>query len=363
MNAGTLRFTTGGGVGSNGINLGDTSGSTAATLEWVNNTTVTSGSPVSVRSGSAGIKTLQVTSAVSATISSLTLQDNVTKTNAGDLNVTNATNLDGASRTITVNSGRLLLNGAVGETSGTGFGLTKSGAATLVLAGTNTYTGATTAAGGVLQVNKALALPDYTTAGKAIINGGTLSVQVGGAGWTTSDVDTLLANATKTSGNFGIDTTNASLTQWTAFNDTNLSATIGLEKLGGNTLILNLANTYSGSTTVTGGTLQPNDLAALPGYTTAGKIIFNGGTINVPVGGAGWATGDVDILLANATKTSGSLGIDTTSGNLTQWTPFTTTNFGSIGLTKNGTNTPDARPSQYLHRHCDGEYRRPPDHQ
>ena len=335
VNAGTLRFTTNGGVGANAINLGDTSGSTAATLEWVNNTTATSTSPVTVRSGSAGTKTLQVTSAVSATISSLTLQDNVTKTNAGDLNVTNATNLDGASRTITVNSGRLLLNGAVGETSGTGFNLTKDGAATLVLAGTNTYTGTTTTAGGVLQVNKALALPGYNTAGKAIINGGTLSVQVGGSGWTTTEVDTLLTNATKTSGKLGIDTTNANLIQWTAFNDANLSATIGLEKLGSNSLTLNLTNTYTGNTTVTAGTLQPNDIAALPGYNTSGKIIFNGGTLNILTGGSNWSTSALDTLLANATKTSGSIGIDTTNGNLDAWaTPFS----GSIGLTKNGNN-------------------------
>ena len=335
VNAGSLLFTTGGGVGSNAINLGDTSGTTAATLAWANNSTTTSGSAVTVRSGSGGVKTLQVNQSVAATISALTLQDNVAKSNAGDLNVTNATNLDGGSRTITVNSGRLLLNGAVGETSGTGFGLTKSGATTLVLAGTNNYTGTTTAAGGVLQINKALALPDYTTAGKAIINGGTLSVQVGGTGWTTTEVDTLLSNATKTSGNFGIDTANGSLTQWTAFTDTNLSATIGLEKLGSNTLILNLANTYSGNTTVTGGTLQPNDIGALPGYNSSGKIIFNGGTLNILTGGSNWSTTALDTLLANATKTSGSIGIDTTNGNLDTWaTPFS----GSIGLTKNGNN-------------------------
>ena len=67
-------------------------------------------------------------------------------------------------------------------------------------------------------------------------------------------------------------------------------------------------------------------------------MVFDGGTLAVRVGGSDWATGDVDTLLAGATKTSGGLGIDTSNGDLTQWTAFTPTNLGTLGLTKLGSN-------------------------
>lgn len=73
-------------------------------------------------------------------------------------------------------------------------------------------------------------------------------------------MDTLLlsTNAVKTSGALGIDTTTASLTQWTGFTTgvDSLGATLGLTKLGTNTLTLNSAgNNYAGTTTIDQGTL------------------------------------------------------------------------------------------------------------
>jgi len=223
--------------------------------------------------------------------------------------------------------------------SGTG-SLLQNGPGQTTLSGTNTHTGTTTAWAGALVANKPTALPGYDTAGKVIIDGGTIGTRVGGTDWTTAQVDTLLANATKTYGELGIDTSNASLTQWTAFTTSNLGPDLGLNKLGGNTLTLNQANTYTGKTIITTGTLLATNAAALPGYDTAGKVVFFGGTLGLQVGGAGWTTAEVDTLLVNATKTRGALGLDTTNGNLTQWTPFTNTNFSStVGLAKLGNNT------------------------
>ncbi|WP_338287249.1 autotransporter-associated beta strand repeat-containing protein [Luteolibacter sp. LG18] len=222
--------------------------------------------------------------------------------------------------------------------TGTG-GIVQNGPGQTTLSGTNGYTGTATALAGALIASKSAALPGYDAAGKVVFLGGTVGAQIGGAGWTTAQVDTLLTNATKTSGALGIDTNNANLTQWTAFTTSNLGP-LGLNKLGSNTLTLNQANTYTGNTIVTAGTLLPTTAAALPGYDAAGKVVFLGGTLDLQVGGAGWTTAQVDTLLANATKTRGTLGLDTTNGNVTQWAAFTNTNLSStLGLIKLGNNT------------------------
>ncbi len=56
----------------------------------------------------------------------------------------------GASRQVTVSGSTLTVPGII---SGAGFGLTKTGAGTMVLSGANTYSGATTVNGGVLTIN------------------------------------------------------------------------------------------------------------------------------------------------------------------------------------------------------------------
>jgi autotransporter-associated beta strand protein len=114
-----------------------------------------------------------------------------------------------------------------------------------------------------------------------------------------------------------------------------------LSKEGGGTLVLTNTNSYTGSTYLSSGTLQADIPATLPGFPTSNKIVFNGGTLGLPVGG-GWSTAQVNSLLGAAAKFSGSLGIDTTAGDLTQWTAFTNAagSFGaSLGLTKLGPNT------------------------
>ena len=118
------------------------------------------------------------------------------------------------------------------------------------------------------------------------------------------------------------------------------TAKVGLTKAQAGTWVLSGTNTYTGTTTGTGGTLLLTKTAALPGYNVAGRVVFNGGTIGAIIGGVeGWTTGEVDTLLSSATKTSGTLGIDTRNGDLTQWTAFTAADFGALGLAKLGANT------------------------
>ena len=97
----------------------------------------------------------------------------------------------------------------------------------------------------------------------------------------------------------------------------------GFTKINAGTVTLSGTNIYTGVTTVSAGTLVATAAAALPGFNTADAVVFDGGTIAVQVAGSGWTTAELDSLLANAVKTSGALGIDTTNGDFTPTAAFT----------------------------------------
>jgi len=361
VNAGSLLFTTGGGVGSNAINLGDTSGTAAATLAWFNNSTTTSGSVVTVRSGSGGVKSLQVNSGVTGTISALTLNDNVTKINDGTLNVTNNTMLAAGTRTISVNAGTLSLIGPVDEAAAS-TNLIKAGGGTLILANaTNTFTGTTSVTGGTLQANAPGSLPGYAAPGTVTINGGTLSILTGASNWSTTALDTLLANATKTSGSIGIDTTNGTLDTWA----TPFSGSIGLTKNGTNRLTLSVANSFTGGVTVNAGTLRIAHSSALGSgsktLTSAGGSrvveLFGGVTLPSSVslsmssnsgdGGGLTTSNGVNTIQGNISYTSGNPAFNISSftggtlniqGNITFGVDATTRNL-TLGGTSTALNT------------------------
>ena len=237
-------------------------------------------------------------------------------------------------RTFTTESnGSIVVNGSIGF-SGTVSTLTKNGAGTLTLSGQNSYAGATTINTGTLLATRAAALPGYNTALRVyVLNGATLAVRAGGAGeWTSTEIDDLLGPnpaAFKTGSKFGIDVSAGN--SFTYANDIGTTLTgKGFVKTGAGTLILSGINTYTGGTTVSGGTLLATQTAALPSYTGAGKVTVNSGsTLAVRAGGAGeWDSGQIGGLLGTTAFQSGSsLGIDVTGTNSFSYA-------GNIGVTQ-----------------------------
>jgi autotransporter-associated beta strand protein len=182
-----------------------------------------------------------------------------------------------------------VLNGAVIDTNGFDAtvaaalvgvgsgGLTKNGAGTLTLSGANTYTGGTTVNAGTLSFAKQVSLYNNTPASWTDTNitvnpGATLALAVGGASeFTAGDVDTIKALGSATGGfkggsKLGLNTATADFAYGSTIANPNAGANaLGLVKLGGNTLTLTAANTYTGGTTVSAGTLVLGNADATAG--------------------------------------------------------------------------------------------------
>lgn len=203
-------------------------------------------------------------------------------------------------------SGALTWGGGI--TSGAG-GITNNGAYTVVLTGNNTYTGVTTFGSGVISVGTigdgGVASGNLGRASNAatnlVFNGGTLRYT--GANATSDRAFTINAGKTAT-----IETANN-----ISFAGATGAATNGaLTKIGAGTLTLDGANTYTGATTVSAGTL----------------VLSAGGSISsssVVLGTGAGGTGTFDIsskasysqsdLSGNGTVNNGA-NVLTVTGNL-----------------------------------------------
>ena len=229
--------------------------------------------------------------------------------------------------------GDLTYGSNIGNINGP-LGFQKSGSGILTLTGTNTYSNGTTVIGGVLVAANTSALgliggqPSYMTSNSVTVSGAgsTLVVQAGGTlgEFQQSDVSSLLTN-----GNFGLGTvfgmrvvSGDSFTYGLTIPDgTSGTAGMGFLKRGGGILTLTAANNYSGTTTLSGGTL----VAAAQGALGTGTSIVLGdastgaGALQLAVNsnGNGYTFGqNVTVNAANVTLAGLSDATDVFNGNI-----------------------------------------------
>ncbi len=260
---------------------------TVANPIWLNNNATVTGSLSITFSGT-----------VSGRGGSRMLTNNIT--GAGTLSLTNNVYTDWTTtfQTITfAGTGNTLISGAIANNtaniSGQNGSITKDGTGTLTLSGANTYTGATTVNGGILNFLNTSA---KTAATATVAAAGTIGLGVGGSGfYSATDVDnlfdaTLTGFSMNAASGVAIDTSAGNFDQ-----NTNLDSARALTKLGANTLTLSGTNAFTGATTVRAGTLlvsgslsgttsvAVNDTATLGG--SGGTIGATATTVNVNAGG------------------------------------------------------------------------------
>jgi fibronectin-binding autotransporter adhesin len=228
-----------------------------------------------------------------------------------------------------------------GSLSGAGTGIVKNGSNLQVFSGTNTYTGTTEVAGGMLEVTRPAALPGYNTAGQIIVDGGaTLTMRVGGSGeFVATDIDAILSNSTVTSPTtaslFGFDTTGGNFT-YNGDIANHGAALVGLTKLGGNTLTLGGTNTYTGPTLVSNGAILLNNTNAAQNSTVTVSV-NNGLQFGTGIGTftIGALAGSGNVALAD----SGAAAATLVAGGNNATTSYTGVLSGAGGLAKAGTGT------------------------
>lgn len=197
----------------------------------------------------------------------------------------------------------LTVNSSVNNNGSGVISLTKSGTGLLVLAGTgSTYSGGTVINGGTLRIagNGSLgATPGAYSASNIVINGGTLQ-------WGGTAAFDLSSNRgiTLQTGGGTLDTQ--------AFNTTYdgiISGSGGLTKMGSGTLTLTQANTYTGITLVSSGSINPGVLVVghneALGTTDGGTAVANLGIVRLLNGIT--VSGETLTINGNGTGNNGNL--------------------------------------------------------
>jgi autotransporter-associated beta strand protein len=192
--------------------------------------------------------------------------------------------------------------------------LIAGGPGTLVLAGNPSNLIATQITGGTLQIQNPNA-PGASLGSVTISNLATLNLNNYNA--TTSSL----------SGSGSVQLGSGTLATQSGSFSGSIGGTGNLVKSGSSLLALSGTNSYSGSTTLSGGTLNLGTGGAMSG---GGNIIFSGGTLQY----SAFNTNDYSSNIVNST---GAITIDTNGQNVTYGTALAGSNAG--GLTKAGNGT------------------------
>ena len=196
-------------------------------------------------------------------------------------NIANAGTVVGA-------EGSGITNTLSGNISSTG-GFKQTGAGITILSGTNTYSGATLVSAGTLRIAQVSAASANSSSG-TVQTGATLTFNVGGTGEFTNattgatGIGSVISapitffNAGST---LGLDTTNATGTFAYAGNlGANPNGTAyGVTKFGPGTLELTAANTYTGPTTVSAGTVQVGNGTSGSISNSSASVVSSGATM------------------------------------------------------------------------------------
>ncbi|MCE9630594.1 MAG: autotransporter-associated beta strand repeat-containing protein [Planctomycetia bacterium] len=262
---------------------------------------------------------------------SLTLSDGVLELNTASLSVgtlsgsawtmiTSAATSGTRTLSTTISSGSSTFAGSIVNSGSGVMALTKSGAGTLVLAGSSSYTGGTTVSSGTLVLANGSALGAGT--GRLAINSGLLdmgSFNVTTGGISGAGVITTGSTAGTRALTVAVDSATSSSFSGSLRN--NAAGILAVVKSGSGGLTLSGSSSFTGGTTITGGTLTTGNVAALG--SSSGRVAINAGVLN---------TGTVGLTIGSLSGGSG--GVITTATNAGT---RTVTIVGSAVSTYNGT--------------------------
>jgi len=380
-----INLVTGGASGSNfDFNLPATGGTYAGPITGLGNLQVSAG---------AGASALILTG-LSGSSNNYT---GTTTVNAGTLEINNAATttiptsqivLNGASTSIDFNQAASTLGTVNGAISGTGGviingDLTTPGTGTVLLTNTNSYTGSTKVSNGTLQVNNLSSLPsasalnintpaifilNQTTPGtflNPLSGGGAFNIVGGGAITFDPTSSTFTGPYSITLGQMIINNlasvatasgiavspsatlTFGALTGIPTYNGPPISGggTVQVNIGSGHSMTMTNANTYTGPTVITTGTLNVTTLAAIA--TSSSISLVTGGTSGSffnfdfpPTGGtyAGQITGPGNLEVSAGTGAS-ALILTGLSGSGSNYTGTTTVNTGTLEINNAATTT------------------------
>ena len=178
------------------------------------------------------------------------------------------TNVGANGLTVDTNGGAVSIASNLLAVPSTTGALNKAGLGVLTLSGANTLAGAINVNAGTLTVGSVGAVPDFTKV--TVASGANLAFNLPVFNSTT--INAALAQATRAADSgLGLDVATANSPQ--TYSD-NLTGFGNFVKTGAGTLVVTGSNTYTGTTTLSGGLLAVN-AGSLP----AGAIVFNNGGI------------------------------------------------------------------------------------